>query len=89
MMLSDKLTVVAKDIGTAMRKLGYTLYGGKVYKKWDKVKYTYSYKCEVEAYVNGLAANERFKALLLKHMKRAIKILANPFCEVIRPLCVD
>ena len=60
-----------------------------MYKKCDKAKYTYSYKCEVEAYVNGLAANELFKARLLKDMKRVIEILANPFCEVIRPLCVD
>ena len=77
------------DIGTAMKKLGYALYGGKVYKKCDKSKYTHSYKCEVEAYVNGLAANELSKARLLKDMKRVIEILANPFCEVIRQLCVD
>ena len=36
-----------------------------------------------------MAANELFKARLLKDMKRVIEILANPFCEVIRPLCVD
>ena len=60
-----------------------------MYKKCDKAKYTYSYKCEVETYVNGLAANELFKARLLKYMKRVIEILANPFCEVIRPLRVD
>ena len=88
-MLSDKLTVLVNDIGIAMKKLGYALYGGKVYKKCDKAKYTYSYKCEVEAYVNGLAANELLKARLLKDMKRVIEILANPFCEVIRPLRVD
>ena len=51
-MLSDKLTVLVNDIGIAMKKLGYALYGGKVYKKCDKAKYTYSYKCEVEAYAN-------------------------------------
>ena len=88
-MLSDKLRVLMNDIGIAMKKLGYALYGGKVYKKCDKAKYTYSYKCKVEAYVNGLAANELFNARLLKDMKRVIEILANPFCEVIRPLRVD
>lgn len=87
--LSDKLTVLVNDIGIAMKRLGYALYGGKVYKKCDKAKYTYSYKCEVEAFVNSLAANESFKARLLKDMKRVIDILANPHCEVIRPLCVD
>lgn len=87
--LSDKLTVLVNDIGIAMKRLGYALYGGKVYKKCDKAKYTYSYKCEVEAFVNSLAANESFKARLLKDMKKVIDILANPHCEVIRPLCVD
>ena len=88
-MLSDKLTVLVNDIGIAMKKLGYALYGGKVYKKCKKAKYTYLYKCEVEAYVNELAANKLFKAPLLKDMKRVIEILANPFCVVIRPPCVD
>ncbi|KAJ7373588.1 hypothetical protein OS493_011193 [Desmophyllum pertusum] len=87
--LSDKLTVLVNDIGIAMKKLGYALYGGKVYKKCDKAKYTYWYKCEVEAFVNSLAANHSFEGRLLKDMKKVIEILANPHCEVIRPLCVD
>ena len=61
-MLSDKLTVLVNDIGIAMKKLVYALYGGKVYKKCDKAKYTYSKKWEVETYVNGLAANELLQA---------------------------
>ena len=48
-MLSGKLKVLVNDIGIAMKKLGYAPYGGKVYKKCDKARYTYSYKCEVEA----------------------------------------
>ena len=88
--LSDKLTVlVVNDIGIAMKRLGYTLYGGKVYKKCDKAKYTYSYKCKVEAFINSFAANDSFKARLLKDMKKVIDIRANPHCEVIQPLCVD
>jgi len=66
--LSDKLTVLVNDIGIAMKRLGYALYGGKVYTKCDKAKYTYSYKCKVEAFVNSLAGNELFKARLLKDM---------------------
>ena len=37
--LSDKLTVLINDIGIAMKKLGYALYGGKVYKKCERAKY--------------------------------------------------
>ena len=88
-MLSDKLTVLVNDIGIAMKKLGYALTVARCTRNATRQKYTYSYKCEAEAYVNGLAANELFKARLLKDMKRVIEILANPFCEVIRPLCVD
>ena len=84
--LSDKLTVLVNGIGIAMKRLGYGLYGGKVYKKCDKANCIYSYKCEVEASVNTLAANESFKARLLKDMKKVIDILSNPHCEVIRPL---
>ncbi len=58
--LSDKLTVLVNDIGIAIKKLGYALYAGKVYKKCDKARYTYWYKCEVEAFVNSLAANQSF-----------------------------
>ena len=70
--LSDKLTVLVNDIGIAMKKLGYVLYAGKVYKKCDKARYTYWYKCQVEAFVKTLAANQSFKARLLKDMKKVI-----------------
>ena len=43
----------------------------------------------MEAFVKSLAANQSFKARLLKDMKKVIEILANPHCKVIRPLCVD
>ena len=90
--LSDKLTVLINDIGIAMKKLGYPLYSGKVYKKCrvrERARYSYWYKCEMEAFINTLAANETFKDRLLKDMRKVIEILSNPYCEVIRPLCVD
>ena len=87
--LSDKLTVLVNDIGITMKRLGYTLYRGTMYKKCEKAVYTYTYKCEVEAFVNGLAANEFFKARLLKDMRKIIDILSNAHCEVIRPICVN
>ena len=87
--LSDNFTVLVNDIGIAIKRLGYALYNGKVYKKCDRAKYTYTYKCNVEAFVHSLAGNEFFKARLLKDMKKIIDTLANPYCEVIRPLTVD
>ena len=52
-------------------------------------KFTYAYKCEVKAFINFLAADESFKSRLLQHMRKVIDVLADPDCEVIRPICVD
>lgn len=87
--LGDKLTVLINDIAIAMRRLDYALYMGTIYKKCEGAIYTYSYKCDVKAFVNSLAANESFKARLLKDMKRVIDLLADPDCQVIRPIVVD
>lgn len=87
--LSDKLTVLINDVGIAMKRMEYALYRGKIYKKCPTAKFTYAYKCEVKAFINCLAANESFKARLLKDMRKVIDVLADPDCEVIRPICVD
>ena len=87
--LSDNLTVLINDVGIAMKELGYAVYRGKIYKKVEKAKYTYSYRCEPRAFINGLAANDAFKSRLLKDMKRVIDVVSDPYCEVIRPIIVD
>ena len=70
-------------------KLGYASYRGKVYKKNDQARYTYSYKCEARAFVNTLATNECFKSRLLREMKRVIDLLSDPFCELFSPLIIN
>ena len=87
--LSDKLTVLINDIGIAMKRMEYALFHGKIYKKCPMAKFTYAYKCEVKAFINCLAANESFKSRLLQNMTKVIDVLADPDCEVIRPICVD
>ena len=87
--LSDKLTVLVNDTGLAMKKMEYALFGGKMYKKVPSAKYTFSYKCEVCVFINSLAANEFFKAPLLKDMRKIIDILSDPDCEVIRLISID
>ena len=49
-----------------MKKLRYAFCGGKVYKKCERAKCSYQYKCEMEVFINSLAANETFKDRLLK-----------------------
>ena len=86
--LSDKLTVLINDIGIAMKKLAYSLYGGKVYKKCERARYSYWYKCEMEAFINTLVANETVKDRLLKDMRK--KSHRNPFQPALQvPLCID
>ena len=87
--LSDKLTVLVNDIGIAMKKMDYALFRGTIYKKFFIAMYTYAYKCEVRAFINSLAANEFFKARLLKDMRKIIDILSDPDCEVIRSIDYD
>ena len=58
--LGDKLTVFINDISIAMRRLDYALYRGTVYRKCEGTIYSYSYKCDVKAFENSLAANESF-----------------------------
>ena len=70
-----------------MRKLEYALYRGTIYRKCEGA--TYAFKCNVKAFVNSQAANESFKTRLLKDMKKVIDLLADPDCEVIRPIRVD
>ena len=71
--LGDKLTFI-NDISIAMRRLDYALYRGTVYRKCEGAVHSYSYKCDVKAFVNSLAANESFKGRLLREMKKVIDL---------------
>lgn len=86
---SDKLTVLVNDISIAMEKLDYATYRGKVYKKESRAKYTFSYRCEARAFVNTLATNEFFKPRLIREMRKVVELLADPYCELFRPLAID
>jgi hypothetical protein len=87
--LGDKLTVLINDIAIAMKFLDYALYRGTIYKKCEKSKFTFLYKCDVGVFIHSLAANESFKSRLLANMKKVIDILSDVHCEVIRPIVVD
>ena len=52
------------------KQLKYASYGGKIYKCYPKVKYTYSCKCEARPFINTLATNEHFKSMLIRGSKR-------------------
>lgn len=87
--LSDKLTILVNDITIAMQKLQYASYRGKVYKREERSRYTYSYKCEARSFINSLATNEHFKSRLIRDMRKVIELLADPNCELFQPLVID
>ena len=80
--LSDKLTVLINAIKIAMKSLQYASYRGKIYKKGNRSRFTFSYKCEPRAFMNSLASNEFFKSRLLRDMKKDIELLGDPYCEL-------
>ncbi|KAJ7376359.1 hypothetical protein OS493_035102 [Desmophyllum pertusum] len=86
---SDKLTILVNDISIAMEKLNYATYRGKVYRKESRARYAFSYKCEARAFVNTLATNEFFKPRLIREMRKVIELIADPYCELFRPLVID
>ena len=86
---SDKLTILVNDISIAMEKLNCATYRGKVYKKESRAKYTFPYRCEARAFVNTLATNEFFKPRLIREMRKVVELLADPYCELFRPLAID
>jgi len=85
---SDKLTILVNDISIAMEKLSYATYRGKVYKKESRAKYMFSHRCEARAFVNTLATNEFFKPRLVREMRKVVELLADPYCELFRPLVI-
>ena len=87
--LSDKLTILVNDITITIQRLQYASYRGKVYKRDERSKYTYSYKCEARAFVNTLATNEFFKSRLIQDMRKLIELLSDPHCKLFQPLVID
>ncbi|KAL9976809.1 hypothetical protein ACROYT_G014143 [Oculina patagonica] len=83
--LGENLTVLINDIAITMKMLDYALYIGKIHKKCEGAKYTYSYKCDIKAIVNSLAANKSFKSRLVRDMNRVVDLLRDSDCKLIRP----
>ena len=87
--LPDKLTILVNDITIAMQQLECASYRSKIYKRDPKAKYTYSFNCEARAFINTIVTNEHFKSRLIREMKKVIKLLSDPHCELFQPLMID
>lgn len=48
---TDQCTQLINEIEILMTKLGYAIHQGTVFRKNSRAKYTYTYKCEVSAFI--------------------------------------
>lgn len=88
-MTTDQCTQLINDIEILMSKLGYAIYKGTVYKKDPRAVYTYTYKCEVSAFIGTLEGNESFKSRLVKYGDKVKEKLKNPNSQLIRQVKVS
>jgi hypothetical protein len=59
---ADQCSQLISDIEILMKRLGYAIYKGTVYKKNPRTTYSYTYKCEINAFVGTLEGKESFKS---------------------------
>jgi hypothetical protein len=83
---ADQCTQLINDVEVLMKRLRYAIYKGTVYKKNPRAMYTYTYKCEVSAFVGTLEGNESFKARLVKYGDKLRDKLKNPNSQLIHQI---
>ena len=86
--LSSPVTVLCHEI-ELLKKLGYALHRGDIYKKVSGAKYSFAFMCNVKTFLNSLMGNDSFKDRLVKHITRVLLILSDPDNCVIRQLEID
>ena len=79
--LASPIVVAINDIERAMKKLGYALHRGEVYKKVASSKYTFQHCCKVKQFLSLLSDSEHFKETIVKHL--------NPESEFPRQLRIN
>ena len=77
------------DIERVMKKLGYVLYRGDVYKKVSSSKYTFQHCCKVKKFLSLLGDSEHFKETIIKHLNKLDSILGDPENEFLRQLKIN
>lgn len=87
--LASPIVVAMNDIERAMKKLGYALYRGEVYKKVGSSKYTFEHCCTVKKFLSLLGNSEHFKETIIKHLNKLDSILGDPESEFPRQLKIN
>jgi len=87
--LASPIVVAINDIERAMKKLGYALHRGEVYKKVASSKYTFQHCCKVKQFLLLLGNSGHFKETIVKHLDKLDSILADPESEFPRQLRIN
>ena len=87
--LASPIVVAMNDIERAMKKLGYALYRGEVFKKVGPSKYTFQHCCTVRKLLSLLGNSEHFKETIIKHLNKLDSILGDPESEFPRQLKIN
>ena len=75
--LTSPTVVAINDVERAMKKLGYALYMGGVYKKVGSSMYTYQHCCTVKKFLSLLGNSDHFKEIVVKHLNKLDSILGD------------
>ncbi|KAL9978141.1 hypothetical protein ACROYT_G015628 [Oculina patagonica] len=87
--LASPIVVAINDVERAMKKLGYALYKGEVYKKVGSSKYTYQHCCTVKKFLSLLGNSDHFKEIVIKHLNKLDSILGDPQSEFSNQLKIN
>ena len=81
--------VALNEIERAMKKLGYAVHHGEVFKKNPAAKFTFEHSCTVKKFPSILSNNERIKDVIVPHFSKLESMLADPECEFTRPIRIN
>ena len=87
--LASPIVVAIHDIERAMKKFGYALYRGEVYKRVSSSKYTYQHCCRVKTFLSLLGNSEYFQETMVKHLNKLNSLLGDPESEYPRQLHIN
>ena len=86
---ASSVVVALNEIERAMKKLGYAVHHGEVFKKNPAAKFTFEHSCTVKKFLSILSNNERIKDVIVPHFSKLESMLADPECEFTRPIRIN
>ena len=87
--LASPIGIALNDVERAMRKLGYALFHGEVYKKLTAAKYTYEHCSSVKKFLSILGRNPKLRETVLHHTSQLVQIMGDRESEMCDQLTIN